>query len=217
MKLSHLKPASSKCGALSLSSASKISNPTHNGAPTSTSFPGPERIDTWNCGWTCSSQTVNQISIDDFHRNSICKSHKYSVVQTCLQVFVHSHHESDKLETAYSYSVNEYDNGRPRRPPSGYDHWLFRPKIKIETATVRESVRMYVRINRAEIAFPCQAASLPIIVRNLLGSGPVGAPDMAYLPTFRTLFGSKTCTVTGRKHNTNKTRARSEMECPEEV
>ena len=44
---------------------------------------------------------------------------------------------------------------------------------KLTVATVRDSDRMCVRIGGAEIAFPCHTASLTIIVRNLLGSGPV--------------------------------------------
>jgi hypothetical protein len=43
------------------------------------------------------------------------------------------------------------------------------------------------------------------------------APGMAYLLSFWTLSGSKTPAVTGRKGNTNRTRASSEMAGPEEV
>ena len=50
---------------------------------------------------------------------------------------------------------------------------LFEKEQKLTVASVRESSRGGIWIDGAEITFPCQKASLPIIVRNLLGSAPV--------------------------------------------
>ena len=51
--------------------------------------------------------------------------------------------------------------------------FLAEGEYKLTVATVRDSDCISLWIDGAEIAFPYQKASLPIILRNLLGSGPV--------------------------------------------
>ena len=58
-------------------------------------------------------------------------------------------------------------------PPTYTKKASFGGFLTVTAASVRELGRMCVRIGGAEIAFPYQTASLTVIDRNLLGSGPV--------------------------------------------